>query len=350
MLYYRELVARFSHHLALVWNLGEENTNTTQQRQDFANYIRALDPYDHPIVIHTYPGQQNSVYNPLLGFANLDGPSLQTSNSNAVHSQTLNWRAASAGSGKKWVVNSDEIGPANVGVVPDGDSDDPNHDRVRKDVLWGNLMAGGGGAEYYFGYSKPHNDLNCEDWRSRDQMWDQTRHALSFFQAHLPFISMDPCDSLVSGSNYCFGKDGDTYAVYLRDGGSATLSIPAGSFSVSWYNPRTGGALQNGTATTISGPGSVSIGSAPFGGDAVALIKTTNPNNVVDAIALATPGANSATLDGSSSTGPIGSYLWAQVSSLPANIVSPTSATTAVTGLVRCLYLSFDGYWTKCGR
>ena len=28
-LYHRELIARFAHHLSVVWNLGEENTNTT---------------------------------------------------------------------------------------------------------------------------------------------------------------------------------------------------------------------------------------------------------------------------------------------------------------------------------
>ena len=38
-LYYRELVARFGHHLALNWNLGEENTNTVQQQKDFAQYF-----------------------------------------------------------------------------------------------------------------------------------------------------------------------------------------------------------------------------------------------------------------------------------------------------------------------
>ena len=32
-LYYRELIARFAHHLALNWNLGEENTNTTAELQ-----------------------------------------------------------------------------------------------------------------------------------------------------------------------------------------------------------------------------------------------------------------------------------------------------------------------------
>ena len=38
--------------------------------------------------------------------------------------------------------------------------------------LWGNLMAGGAGVEWYFGYTFPHNDLNCENWRNRDHMWD----------------------------------------------------------------------------------------------------------------------------------------------------------------------------------
>ena len=53
-LYYRELVARFAHHPALVWNLGEENDNTTAQRTAFSNYIRALDPYNHPVSVHSY--------------------------------------------------------------------------------------------------------------------------------------------------------------------------------------------------------------------------------------------------------------------------------------------------------
>ena len=32
-LYCRELIARFGHNLALNWNLGEENTQTTEQQQ-----------------------------------------------------------------------------------------------------------------------------------------------------------------------------------------------------------------------------------------------------------------------------------------------------------------------------
>ena len=49
----------------------------------------------------------------------------------------------------------DEIGPASHGVLPD--ADDPDHDAVRHHALWGNLMAGGGGCEWYFGYEYAHN-------------------------------------------------------------------------------------------------------------------------------------------------------------------------------------------------
>ncbi len=48
--YYRELMARYGHHLALTWNLGEENQNTAAQRKAFAAYFKAVDPYKHPVV------------------------------------------------------------------------------------------------------------------------------------------------------------------------------------------------------------------------------------------------------------------------------------------------------------
>ena len=43
--------------------------------------------------------------------------------------------------------------------------DNPSVDDTRKFALWGTLMAGGSGVEYYFGYKLPQNDLICEDWR-----------------------------------------------------------------------------------------------------------------------------------------------------------------------------------------
>ncbi len=66
-LYLRELIARFGHELALNWNLGEENSQSPDQHRAMAAYIRDTDPYDHLIVLHTWPGQQERRYRPLLG-------------------------------------------------------------------------------------------------------------------------------------------------------------------------------------------------------------------------------------------------------------------------------------------
>ncbi len=264
-LYYRELVARFAHHLALVWNLGEENTNTDAQRKAFARYIKDLDPYDHPIVMHTFPGQYDQAYTPLLGYEYFEGPSLQTNN---THSETIKWLDRSASVGRQWFVCLDEIGPAHTGVKPD--KDDYRHDDVRKKHLWGNLMGGGAGVEWYFGYKFPDNDLTCEDWRSRDHLWDLTRYALEFFHQHLPFAEMTHHDELTaSKDDYCFAKPGQIYAVYLPSGGTTALDLGKNSaiFTVQWYNPRTGGPLQTGTVTDITGPGAVSIGYPPADND-----------------------------------------------------------------------------------
>lgn len=275
-LYYRELIARFGHHLALNWNLGEENTQSEQQRKDMAQYFYDHDPYHHNIVLHTYPGAQNNVYTPLLGTGSkLTGASIQINYSN-VHTETLEWIDKSASAGKKWIVANDEQGSASTGVPPDDGYEDFVADTVtqyniRHETLWGNLMAGGAGVEYYFGYQVPCTDLTCEDYRSRDKMWDYNRYALQFFQTYLPFSEMDNCNDLIGNSanndndGYCFGKADEVYAIYLNDGQliDLDLSSDSGSYTVQWYNPRTGGALSNGTVLAIAAGSEQSLGEPP---------------------------------------------------------------------------------------
>ncbi|MCX5643202.1 MAG: DUF5060 domain-containing protein [Phycisphaerae bacterium] len=257
-LYYRELIARFAHHPALVWNLGEENTNTNEQRKAFAKCIHGLDPYDHPVVCHTYPGKYDEVYSPLLGYAGFEGPSLQT---NDTHRQTMKWIDLSTQAGRPWFVCLDEIGPSSVGVKPD--NDDYWHDDVRRQHLWGNLMAGGAGVEWYFGYSFPNNDLNCENWRTRDHLWDLTRYALEFFHDHLPFAKMEYHDELTfTRGDYCLAYPGRVYAIYLPSGGTTDLDLgkTTATFQIRWFNPREGGPLQMGTLASTTGPGKVNLG------------------------------------------------------------------------------------------
>jgi hypothetical protein len=261
-LYYRELCARYSHHLALIWNLGEENNTPDKDRKEIARYIRGLDAYKHPITVHTHNDKAMDFYNGLLGDANFEATSIQGAMQN-YHREAVALRKRSAEAGRKWAIFGDEQSRADTGVVPD--SADPNHDIPRIQALWGNLMGGGSGVEWYFGSSYPHMDINCEDFRSRDVLWDQTRFALEFFRKHLPFWEMEPDDELASGVKNArvLARGEDIFAVQLPSGGEPTLKLGNGSYSIRWYNPRSGGELQTGSATAVEGPGVKSIGRPP---------------------------------------------------------------------------------------
>lgn len=248
-LYLRELVARFGHHLAVVWNLGEENDTPRADREEIAAYIRRLDPNDHAVTVHTHNTRSLHAYTAILGSENFSATSIQGRMEDS-NREAAALRARSAAAGRPWAVFHDEQTPASAGVMPD--AEDPLHDKPRKQALWGNLMGGGAGVEWYFGYSYEHTDLNCEDWRSREIMWDQTRYALEFFQKYLPFWEMWPANEVSGGDKaFVFAKEGDIYAVYLPEGNRTGLKIAAGEYTLHWYDPRNGGALQQGKPATV---------------------------------------------------------------------------------------------------
>ena len=281
-LYYRELVARFGHHLGVTWNLGEETTNTDEQRSAFADYINAIDPYRHLIAVHTFPSDRTKVYTPMLAHPVIGGASLQLENTSIVHTETMKWVKKSAEAGCKWVVAVDELGHASAGVVPD--AVDPAHRNVMHRVLWGGYMGGGAGVEWYFGYNYDHHDLTCEDWRSRENMWTLTQHAAQFFRDYLPLPLVANFNSITSSTtDYCFGKPGVAYAIFLPEGATTNITLPAGeAYRVEWFNPRSGGALVAGTVAKISGGAAASVGRPPSetSSDWVALLRRTEPDVV----------------------------------------------------------------------
>jgi len=271
--YLRELVARFGHHLAVSWNLGEENGpaewtpigQTDEQKKAMANYIKEVNPYPCNVVLHTHAddGHQDKYLNPMLGFENLDGPSLQIGNPLRVHQRVKKWVEESEKAGNRWLVNLDEIGPAWKGAMPD--SHDANHDTIRHSCLWGTLLAGGTGVEWYFGYRYPHNDLGLEDFRSRDIWFKQSTIATQFMK-QFPLEEMKCMDELVNTKGvYCLANPGEIYIVYLPVGiTNAKLKVNSEkALSVKWFNPREGGELKDGSVSSVSGSGIKDLGNPP---------------------------------------------------------------------------------------
>lgn len=269
-LYYRELIARFSHHLALNWNLGEEvglgHEVSTKKKQDWAAYFGTHDPYRHHIVIHN----GNRHYDLLGDASTLTGFSLQTNRADFrnVHGSTLDYLRRSVQAGKPWVVACDEPGDASHSLVTDAEN--PTHDNARKNALWGNLMAGGAGVEWYFGYKHPHSDLTCQDYRVRENMWEQSRIALEFFAKHeIPFWNMRNANDLLSNQDsFCLCVPGEIYLAFLKASKPTLLDLSAeqGVFEILWFNPRVGGPLKQGSVAAVQAGGQAMLGDPPTDG------------------------------------------------------------------------------------
>lgn len=270
-LYYRELVSRFGHHPALQWNLGEENTNTAGQQRAFADYIRELDPYDHPIVMHTYPGQKDR-YTELLGHPAFDGPTMQfggipndATGSSGVYGTAVDWITRSTDAGEPWVITFTE---ASGNDAPTPNTDVSELQRIY--WMWASAMSGGGGFEWYLknpGAGHAY-DLAVEDLREFDTHWQQTGHFVRFWRdivqreigADLELLQRDNTVTSAT-SDWVLADPGETYVVFLREGGGTDINLTnEATYEVLWFNPRTGQKTDGGT---LQGPGVQFTGSPP---------------------------------------------------------------------------------------
>lgn len=256
-LYFREMASRFGHHLAWTWNLGEENTMPAQHIRDQARLLDYWDAYDHHRVLHTYPADnwRDEQWLPQLGDpTTLTGISIQDG-PNDTPDIIEQWLAASAAAGHQWVANWDEQNGASSGVQPDGSypgAAADNHAVMRRG-MWQAFIIGAEGMKCYFGYNHQHNDIDCEDFRSRDQWWDYMRHLKSVF-LQVPFWAMDYVPGIDPQSNDNWGMtDGqEWWLVYRSDGDALNLNLPAGTYQLDHYRV-TDGAHQSGGSISAAG-------------------------------------------------------------------------------------------------
>ncbi|HSM56857.1 MAG TPA: DUF5060 domain-containing protein [Candidatus Sulfomarinibacteraceae bacterium] len=273
-LYYREMVARFAHHPALIWNIGEEANEIYSDSQaiKLAQMLRQLDPYDHPITVHRKPRW------PFLGNQAFDLTSIQAgdgaSDLSTVERLDLNrivadHRRRSADAGHPIPVMIDET--PRVAEV-----NERTRYMVRSHILYPIYLAGGNYELHYFDAYGQGGDVTLE---ALTPMLQEMHHLRRFLE-QLPFQEMAPCNELISPekSAYCFGKAGDLYAVYSASGEPFELDFRGvqGEVSLQWFNPQTA-VFADPLTLTMDGGQRLWL-SPPQGKEVAAVLKTSGSN------------------------------------------------------------------------
>jgi Domain of unknown function (DUF5060)/Putative collagen-binding domain of a collagenase len=296
-LYYRELIARFGHHLAMEWNLCEEYNLDfdfgPERLRAFADYIRAVDPFDHPITVHS-AGDPVEKLRFTYGDPRFSLTSIQL-NQRPIHEVTEAIRRATIAAGRPLPVSLDEFTldrGQKASHIPVDDAE--GH---RREKIWPTYFSGGM-LEFIL-----DDLLRTDNFKTpeRVKLWQYLWYARRFMENELPFWDMEPADQLASGGGtissgilrnksvalgpQVFSRRGDVYAVYLPSGApSATLDLTdlTGNATKRWYNPRTGEFA--GAVTKLAGGGPREIGSPPVDPelDWVVLIRKSPSGNRPD--------------------------------------------------------------------
>jgi hypothetical protein len=288
-LYYRELISRFAHHLALEWNLSEEYNLDFDFGFDriraFAKYIYDLDPYHHPITVHPS-------FDPLEALKFTFGDTLFSLTSiqlgqRRIDTLTEEFRQATQKAGRPLPISMDEF---TVDLNQNAEWHPRNNpELLRKEKLWPVYMSGGM-IEFIL-----EDLLKTDSFKTPEleKLWDYTWYARKFMEENLFFWEMSPADHLVSGEStisvgqgknrksfqlgaQIFAKINSIYAIYYPSAlktGKLDLTGSGGEYLKSWYNPRNG--KFEGEQKTIFAEGEFDIGSPPHSPqeDWVVLIK-----------------------------------------------------------------------------
>lgn len=289
-LFYREMVARFGHHLAMEWNLCEEYNLQFDLGPDrsraFADYLRAIDPYGHPITIHS-AGDPVEALRFTYGDSRFSLTSIQL-NQRPIHEVTeAIWRETEK-AGRPLPVSLDEFTldrGQRASHIPVDDAD--GH---RREKIWPTYLSGGM-LEFIL-----EDLLKTDNFKTpqREKLWNYLWDARKFMENELPFWEMAPTDELVKEAGtitmgigkgktqelgpQVFAKVGEVYAIYLpkaSPSGKLDLTNATGKFQQRWYNPRTGEFA--GASIAVSGGSWIDFGAAPSEpeSDWVVLVRAT---------------------------------------------------------------------------
>lgn len=237
-MYYREMVARFGHHNGLYWNIAEEYDELyyASEIKSFAEMIRGIDGYAHPITVHHAGSIEGNWQEPFLGDANLDLSSLQTANPSepgSVNAAGVQFLEAARDAGRVIPASFDETGQFGV-----------EQRELARQIVWAVYLSGGNYEIF--------TTLGSGSYLDYDGFFEDISRARTFVEAQ-PFWQMESQnDLLTGGEGFLFAKPGRAYIAYLPNGGTVQVDLVKNDYTVKWFNPRTGTYLA-GTETSEGG-------------------------------------------------------------------------------------------------
>ena len=267
-LFYREMIARFGHHNAILWNLCEEyNLNVNLGADNvraFARYIQDTDPYHHPVTVH-HSSDPFVMLKPFIGDELFSITSIQIGRRD-IEPVVEDFRRLTREAGRPIPIAVDEF-TVTTHDKPWLPEDDIKALRVEK--LWPAYLSGGQ-LEFIVG-----DLLKTENFAKHEELWRYIWHARKFLEENVPFWQMEPADDLLEGESVykgktstndgqVFAKPGQCYALYFPSAqktGTLDLTAAPGRFAKRWYNPRTGRFA--GPSKSVKAGGKLTIGQPP---------------------------------------------------------------------------------------
>jgi hypothetical protein len=235
-LYIRYTIARLGPYWNLMFNVGgpepllEHNPYLTKEEVDrLGHTIARLGVFGHPLTVHNPGGGDEFRDRAWLDYGTLQGPK-------TGDPQKLSAGLLESHHPRKPLYAQETLWSGNIYHMRSLGGRDYTDDELRKNAYVINLSATALNFADNRGDSSSGFSGTLELSDAAQRRHDIVKRVWDFFEA-VPFYRMAPCQELVS-AGYCLGEEGRQYLVYLPEGGSVDVRLPAGRYAVEWIDGR----------------------------------------------------------------------------------------------------------------
>jgi hypothetical protein len=245
--YLRYAAARLGAFSNITWDLGDDLDSFRDEKwaHETGTQLENWDPYKHLATSHPVHREHQDRVSAWFGFTSIQDWSRKQ------HALMLDERQIQMKTGRIIPQTNEEYGYEDhyPRWAPGRGSD--SADTLRH-VAWDIAMAGA------YGTAGESARRGTNIWPDTGGGWINGRgddtmvmlkgyaHMVDFFTS-FEWWKTEPHDELVSDDAYCLAKSGETYAVYLPNGGDVTVTLEPGRYEAQWFSAFTGEWVPAGT-------------------------------------------------------------------------------------------------------